>query len=118
MALSGLTGAVTFNGASTSCDKWEADLAQVSVDRSSFQTEGEPKTAPGQRTGKLSCEGPYEQVLGIDRGNLVNFVFVTTTALNVTVTGRVTKVKFSNDKDTGPRFAIEAEQDGAATINM
>lgn len=110
--LSGTLGYVKVNGALKPADKWSGDFDQAVIDRSNFTTAGEPANARGQRTGEMSIEGPYEGPMGIERGNLYVFLLGSTAGLFITATGRVSKISFTNDKDSGPRFSIKAAQYG------
>ena len=115
--LSGVLGSVRVNGLAVPGDKWTANFDQQVVDRSNFNTQGEPSNARGQRTGEISLEGPYEGPMGIDRGNLYDFTLsVVSGLLFLVVTGRVSNITFSNDKDQGPRFSIRAAQYGPIKI--
>lgn len=116
MPLSGITGYVKVNGVKKTGDKWSADLNQQVVDRSNFMTEGEPSNAPGQRTGQITFEGPYEGVLGMERGIVYAFTLGNTAELGLVVNARVSAINFSNDKDSGPRFKVTAAQYGPATV--
>lgn len=116
MALTGLTGYVTVNGAQITGDKFDTSRKQVVVDRSNFTTEGLPLNGPGQKTGEFVVEGPYEGILGVNEGSLYTFVFGITAVLFLAVQARVSEVNLTQDKNTGPRFRITAEQYGAATV--
>ena len=118
MAISGVDGFVQAGGLSLKADKWTADLKQVVVDRSNFTTAGEPLNAAGQRTGDITMEGPYEGVIGVDRGQLVILTLGISQSqqLAVVLTARVSALNFTNDKDSGPRWSLTASQYGPATI--
>lgn len=116
--LSGTQGYVKVNGVLKPADKWSGDFDQGVVDRMNFLTGGEPANARGQRTGEMVIEGPYEGPMGIERGNLYTFLLgaAAVPGLFITATGRVSKLSFSNDASSGPRFTIRAAQYGALGV--
>lgn len=119
--ISGVSGAILARGVALEGSEWSADLDQAVVDRSNFTTAGEPLNAAGQRTGTMSMTGPVSTTSslaarGVARGAVVLFTFRVTAALGVQVYGRVSKVSYSNNKDNGPSWTVQASQYGPAVI--
>ena len=116
MPISGTQGYVLNAGVAIPADKWDADLNQATPDRSNFMTQGEPLNAAGQRTGSVTLQGPYEALIGFERGALATVGLGITADIAIVVVIRISNYKFSNDKDGGPRWQITGQQYGAATV--
>lgn len=119
--ISGTEGSVLAGGVALEASEWTWDGDQAVIDRSNFTTNGEPLNAPGQRTGAISMSGPVSTTTalaakGVTRGALVTFQLRVTANLRVQVVGRVSKVNYKQNKDSGSDWVINAAQYGAATL--
>jgi hypothetical protein len=119
--ISGVQGSVKIGAAVVEASEWSADLDQAVVDRSNFATNGEPLNAGGQRTGSITMSGPVSTtsdlvLAGITRGSVVAFVLGCAATVSLTVSARVSKVSYTNNKDDGPKWTVNGSQYGAATL--
>lgn len=119
--IGGTQGSATANGQTLEGSEWTFDGDQAAPDRSNWTTAGEPLNAAGQRTGTISMSGPVSTTSnltgkGVTRGTVVAFVLIAAGGIRITVSGRVTKVGYRQNKDNGTDWNITAQQYGSANI--
>lgn len=116
---SGITGRVLIDSDPQSFGKWDYLMEADDVDRTSFETGGDPAIAEGQRHGTINLEGPWkESESPLELDETYTFDLETSPGVGLQVNAIVKKLHPSNDCKDGPRLEVMAKATGPMDLSI